>query len=394
MNKNFTLEDLLMTIDKQASDSEESKKEEKKEESKKSEESSEKKEESKKGEESSEKKEGKDEGQEKSASDAGAALAKEVFEKVASIKTTQKGNEMNKQASVAGKALADAILTKLASAGDMNTSNGVNPGVAVSKIVADNAAMVAQDDSKIQAIPGTDGAGNGGSVNQIFDAIVQDAMSEGATAYNQVNTGGASAGEGKANQQGAMSTAVGVDDSQEKMAAVITLCENGVDFDTAVDMVKEAEQAILIEEDAHVKQAAVGELVAQGFDFETAVELIKEANTATEFGKRVASKGKDLAEKAIAAGKGVAEGAKGTINAIKAEGTGNYAKRYAANAKDHMMAHKGAYAAGAAGVGALGLGAAAMREKKAAFEALVDAGVDFEKAAELVAAKSQEIYGC
>lgn len=365
MTKSFTLEDLLTTIEKQASEADESK--EKKEVDSKSGDTSGNDDTSKKESD----KENKEEGQEKSASDAGAALAKEVFEKVASIKTTQKGNEMNKQASVAGKALADAILTKLASAGDMSTDNGVTPGTTPQKNIVDNAAMMAQDDAKIQALPGTDGAGNGGTVNQIFDSIVQDAMSEGATDYNQAN---ASQAEGKANQQGSMSGAVGVDDSQEKMAAVMTLVENGMDFDSAVNLVKEAELAIAVEEDAHTKQAAVSELIAEGFDFDTAVDLVKEAG-------RIDS-AKAAVGKAFGAVKSEAKDLGAAVRGLKT------APRMAGAA---IARNKVAQGVAAAGV--VGGAAAAMREKKAAFEALVDAGVDFEKAAELVAAKSQELYG-
>jgi len=411
-NDNFTLEDLLATIEKQASDAEtEGSAADKKEDAKESE----KKDSGETSEAEAEKaKAKKKEGQEKSASDQGADLAKEILEKVAT--NNKENTEMSKQASVAGKALADAILTKLASAGDVITENGVTPGTVPQKNIVDNAEMKAQDDAKIQAVPGTDGAGNGGSVNQIFDAIVADAMGEGATAYDQTQSTCASAGEGAAVDQG--TTAQGhADESQEKMAAVITLVENGLDFDSAVDLVKEAEEALWIEEDAQIKQAAVSELVGQGFDFETAVDLIKEAGTGATV-KSIATGGRNFGDGQLGAGSrkaglkalpgkvkediaALAEKAKAKSglfsSAIKSEASnlrgavGSLGKspRFAMQSIAGNRIAQAAAAAAAIGGGAYAL----TREKKAAFEALVDAGVDFEKAAELVTTKSMELYG-
>lgn len=434
-NENFTLEDLLATIEKQASDAEtEGSTADKKEDALESR----KKDSGETSEAEAEKaKAEKKEGQEKSASEQGADLAKEILEKVAS--NNKENTKMSKQASVAGKALAYAILTKLASAGDVATENGVTAGTVPQKNIVDNALMVGQDSAKIQAVPGTDGAGNGGSVNQIFDAIVTDAMSEGATAYDQTQSSGASAGEGAAIYQGV--TANGhADESQEKMAAAITLVENGFDFDSAVDLVKEAAEAIEEEEFTMAKQAAVGELIGQGFDFDTAVELVKEASKVSTVGKYV---GKPLAKvnKAIQKATGVDSwagagnkikgkasdayvDAKGTLreegadlaSTLKSIATGKAAEGeyfIARGGKKGFGGHVGAHesgkisrldalghlarnriAQGTAAATAVGGGTYALtREKKAAFEALVDAGVDFEKAAELVAAKSQELYG-
>lgn len=416
MSQSYTLQDLLDTLEKKASDDTELTPEEKAKLEKEKAEADE-----KADGEKSEKSEKKEEGQEKSASEAGADLAKEVFEKVAHL---NKENEMNKQASYAGKALADAILTKLASAGDLNTENGVAPGATPMKIQQDAALLLQQDAAKYQATPGTDGAGNGGSVNQIFDSIVQDAMSEGATAYDQTASAGASGGEGQAVAQGSFLGQNPTDESQEKMAAALTLMENGFDFDQAVALVKEAEEAIWAEEDGQIKQAAVGELMAQGFDFEDAVELIKEAvanpservsvpsstlrgkadrlmyqgqRTAAGVSAQVSSKASQVAGKARSLAADAKNGAGAFAAGVKSEG---------ANLKGAVMGLKNAPrmalrsiagnriaqgAAALAGAGAAGY--ALTREKKAAFDALVDAGVDFEKAASIVAAKSMELYG-
>jgi hypothetical protein len=392
-NENFTLEDLLATIEKQASDAEtEGSKADNKEDSKEALDSR-KKDSGETDEAEAEKaKAEKKEGQEKSASEQGADLAKEILEKVAS--NNKGNNEMSKQASVAGKALADAILTKLASAGDVATENGITPGTVPQKNIVDNAEMDAQATAKIQSLPGTDGAGNGGSVNQIFDAIVADAMGEGATAYDQTQSAGASAGEGAAMDQGA--TANGhADESQEKMAAAITLFENGLDFDTAVDLVKEAAEAIEAEEFDMAKQAAVSELIGQGFDFDSAVELVKEA--VANPSERVSHPNSTIRGKVEqgayqAKQKGKRFGASAKSEAANLKGALGGLKNSPRTAIQSIAGNRIAQAAAAAA--AIGGGAYALtREKKAAFEALVDAGVDFEKAAELVAAKSQELYG-
>lgn len=318
----------------------------------------------------------KDEGQEKSAAHkAGADLAKEVMEKVASRQTAQtqsiKGEEMNKQASDAGKALAQALL-KQANVGDLPTPNGIMPGVVPNKTQVDMAAMRAEHDQVFQATPGTDGAGNGGTINQIFDAIVADAMGRtGAKDDNQ--TGGYAAAEGHVreeqtpNQVGVTGPEGILGEAQEKTAAVAALVESGIDFDDAVDLVKAAAAELDFEHDQQVKQAALEELMDQGIDFDSAVEMVKEAGVT---GSVV--RGFNSAKKAV-------------------PGAAANAKRGAGR---HFAEHKGRYAAGAGGAAAgAAAGYAVGREKKAALDMLVDNGVDFDTAVNLVEAKSYELYG-
>lgn len=222
--------------------------------------------------------EGKDE-QTKEAAAKGASLAKEVMQKVASITLNKVNTEdtMNKQAADAGKALAEALLVKLASVGDQNTSNGIG-GAVPNKTQQDLAAQVAEQDSIIQNQPGTDGNGNGGTINQIFDAIVADAMRQGAAPVDQNGTIGVAKEEGAQvasmtpNQVG---TTGWITAGQEKAAAVSALVEQGHDFEDAVNMVKAAADAIEAEEISQVKQAALSHFIGAGFDFETAVGLVK-----------------------------------------------------------------------------------------------------------------------
>jgi hypothetical protein len=269
---NLTLNDLIQDLEKKASSEEEMKKDDK--DAKKSDEEKE-----GEGVTKDKKDDDKKEGQEKSAAfKSGEDLAKEILEKVASQKTQteqpNKDTEMNKQAADAGKALAQALMTKLAGVGDANTSTGVEGAPVPNKTQRDLATQVAEHNASFQATPGTDGAGNGGTINQIFDAIVADAQARtGAVVSGQTASAPA---EGGINGQ--TPNQVTVDESREKMAAANSLVESGVDFDTAVAMVKAASDELEKEHDAQVKQAALNELVSQGVDFDLAAAIVKQAS--------------------------------------------------------------------------------------------------------------------
>jgi flavin-binding protein dodecin len=219
--------------------------------------------------------------QEKKASDAGAALAREIMEKVASINLD---NGMNKQASTAGQALAQALLkqaqTKKASAGDMITTDGIAPGAVPNKNQVDNAAMESEGAATVKPMLTGDGIKNQGTVNEIFDAMIADALSQGAASTDQVHTTGLSAPEG-AVEDHAVPNQVKVAEEQElqdqieKAAAVSHLVSQGLDFDTAFELVKQAEQEIAYEME---KSAAMEALMDDGISFEDAVELVKQAS--------------------------------------------------------------------------------------------------------------------
>jgi hypothetical protein len=235
--------------------------------------------------EAKEDKDKKAEQEKKAAFKSGSDLAKEIMEKAASIKintNTIKGEDnMNKQASDAGKALAQALL-KQAGVGDVNTSNGIMPGVVPHKSLVDQATQKAEHDEVFQATPGTDGLGNGGTINQIFDAIVADAMSKGVkdgnVSGNTAQAEGASVARQVPNQIGTAGPAALNTDSQEKTAAVHSLVQNGFDFDEAVNLVKQASDALDVEYEGQVKQAAFNELIQRGASFEEAVALVKQAS--------------------------------------------------------------------------------------------------------------------
>lgn len=324
-----------------------------------------------------------DKEQTKEAQAAGADLANQIMQKVASLQISNKETEeMNKQASEAGKALADALLEKLANAGDQNTVNGIPEGVAPTKNQIDAAQQVAEQDSVIKPLPTKDAIGNGGgSINQIFDAIVADAMGQGAASYSQSPSNVVSSSvEGAVVAQGTPNQVA--TESVEKTAAVISLVNSGVDFDDAVDMVKAAAEEIAAEEAEQVKQAAFADLLGRGVDFDLAVALVKSA------GRMDALKGAASAAKKALQTEGVraAVGADNVAFGLKNKDMGIAGRGVKQLAQNRLV--QGGAAAGAAG-GAYALG----REKQAAVSALCEAGVDFDQAIELVQAKSQEIYG-
>jgi len=176
---------------------------------------------------------------------------------------------MNKQAQE-NSSLAAYIMEKLAqefSAEVTTPAAGVNvAGAAVpNKIQEDNAVMTAQGDQKVTGIvPGGDG-----TVNALFETIVAKAIATGAGSDNLV-------GAVPTDPMGVESISHG-DEQVEKAAAVSALCEAGLDFDSAVDLVKQAEEQILSEAWEHEKQAAFGSLIEAGIDFDQAVALIKQA---------------------------------------------------------------------------------------------------------------------
>jgi hypothetical protein len=214
-------------------------------------------------------------GQTKEASAAGAALAREVAEQIASLTL---GNGMNKQASTAGQALAQALL-KRASAGDMTTTDGIAPGAVPNKIQVDNAQTNAEGDASIKPMPTGDGIRNHGTVNQIFDAMIADALAQGAASTDQVHETGVAAAEGGALKavpnQVKVASEVSAEDEIEKAAAVSELVAQGFNFEDAFEMVKQAELEINFELE---KVAAMDALMAEGVDFDQAVELIKQAS--------------------------------------------------------------------------------------------------------------------
>lgn len=335
-------------------------------------------------------------------------------------KSEKEEENMDKKASLVD--IISAMLEKSAFEGDENTQAGIPAGVVPNKAQVDSAAMVADQTAVNAPTPGTDGNSQGGTVNQILDAIVAKAQSGGAIGDNQVPGGEAYA---SAEMQ---------DENVEKTAAVVALVESGIDFDSAVDLVKQAEEEIKMDSFEVEKQAAFEALIEAGVDFDQATDLVKEAagklgllgkakkalkgaaskignardqarqaagNFAQDAGNRMKGEAGDLKTSL----RGVITGKykRGDTVAIGGNGKplefGTYGKTHRVDrrvAANTLMKNPLAQAAtiGAGGAAVAGGGYAAYQhQKKAAFDALVEDGVDFETAAELVKQASQELYG-
>lgn len=339
----------------------------------------------------------------------GSALANEIMQKVAYAKNPSnlKETQMNKSAQFAGQALAQSLLMKLAGAGDFSTSNGIFEGAMPNKAQIDNAQMVSEQDMTIDPTPTKDEAGDGGgSVNQIFDAIISKAMSQGAASVDQVHGTGISQYEGMIADRTAPGNAgagAGAEEEVEKVAAINALMNTGFDIFSAVDMVKAAEQELMYEQDMQIKQAAMNELLNAGVDFELAAAMVKQAGV-----REMAATAGAAMSRAGAAAKGYAtrgyDGAKGygqrvvadardlpTQAAMLATGSGGTRGAAFRQIAGNRAAQLGAGAV--AGAGLAGGGYALAREKQAAMSGLIEAGVDFDTAVALVAETSQELYG-
>lgn len=285
------------------------------------------------------------------------------------------------------KEMANAILEKIAqTVGEATTTSAaaINvEGAAVpNKIQEDNAAMTAFDDAKVQPLPGADG-----TINNILEAIVAGAKAQGGGSDDLVN------GEGPT--EGSAAIGVKAAEEQEKAAAVSALTAEGMDFDTAVALVKQAEAEILGEAFEQEKQAAFTALVESGINFDQAVELIKQAEEDLKK-KSELDKEAGIADMARSALKGAKVDMKVAGANVKEilKGTGKPGGR--ASAANSLASTTTGKLVGGAVIGTAAYKAKkAIRgqEKKAAFDTLIEAGIDFEDAITLVKAAELDVYG-
>ncbi len=221
-----------------------------------------------------------------------------------------------------------AELVKQANVGDMITTDGIAPGAVANKSQRDLAAMLAESDHTVTPMPTSDEDGPTGTVNQIFDAMVAKMAPLGASADLTSNV---SAAEG---------------------SQVATNVPH------------------------QVKVAALQKLVSEGVDFEKAASIVKEAGVAA-MAKSLAGGAKNMAKAAGGKAKAFAHsdtGAKVIGTAVGA-GAGGAALYAAAKPREKKAS------------------ADIFQEKQAALGMLVEQGVSFAEAAALVEAKSVELYG-
>lgn len=342
------------------------------------------------------------------ASDAAAELEKTL---------TKQANETEVKTPMAtpqekGHAIADSILSLVKQAMD-----GLAPTAPENRLISETAAQVAHSTAGLAE---TD---RSGTMTEVLQSLVANSAANGAVRDEALAENAAGSTDETAGEAENMASSDGEDldaedaDEVEKVAAVVTLVDNGFDFDTAVEMVKQAAAEIEEEEFEQVKIAAVNALMDEGIDLESAVALVKEASKIDGAKKAIgaaAKKAKGAASEAGEKAKGLFDvkgrfadatvdaGFKSEVSKAKRDiakahlipgQKGNAVKGLKEDAAHvgRMAAYYGKAGAKAAGpaaavAGGVGVGAyAATREKKAAaIEALTGAGYTVAEALELL----------
>lgn len=210
------------------------------------------------------------------AATSAATELEELLTKSAGVDTelnpTEEQTQMNKQAQETGKAIADALIANL-----VKQANAV---------VEDSTGMVVQQMSQQAPTPRegatvTDtlkgllirGVQAGGATEELDDEVGPDeAAAQGAVAGGTPTTPPA-APNGTA--MGSVGEGGYASDEHEKAAAVACLVDYGVNFEDAVNLVKQAEEEMAHETIEMAKVAAVNELMGAGVDFDRAIAMIQ-----------------------------------------------------------------------------------------------------------------------
>lgn len=287
-----------------------------------------------------------EQGLKKEASDAaGSESAADQLQTLLTKQASEVNGEtpnMSKE-NVLGTSIAEAILAQI---GGMNKQ-------AENMVQADLNKAEAFDEKRDQLTPR-----EGKTITEVAKALLERGAAEGGVQEPGFDE---AAAEGKEQYEG---TPIASNLSKEASEAINALVGEGVSFDEAVELVKEASEILTVELE---KVAAFEALVAEGVNFEDAAELVKQAS-AQMFGGAEEEEYSDL-EKSAAVAQLVSEGmdfdeaaelvkeAAATTVAIR-KGTELAVRK----AKGLSTAAKAAIGAGAAG--AIGAGAYAANRKK------------------------------
>lgn len=221
----------------------------------------------------------------------------------------QANEETPEMSAQKGRNIAAGVLALVKKAMDAEVAAEAGPN----NVIAETDAMAASSTAGQQAIP------KDGTITQTLQAMLQTGLASGAVGPDQLYLNSIAAGQDEGNSpigltssDGRQINAIPAGGSMsvevEKTAALVHLVDNGVDFDTAVNLIKQAETQINAEDFEQEKIAAVNGLMSQGYDIETAVALVKQAAAADSRVYSAAKRGVDYFR-----GKGTAayEGAKG-----------------------------------------------------------------------------------
>lgn len=291
-------------------------------------------------------------------------------------------NEVNLEMSNAnekGRAIAESVLALVKKA--MDGSAGGN------QVVNQTSAQISHSSAGLVETPR-----EGASITQTLQGLVANGIANGAVRPDaldeHLDRGGDEGNAGQAGMASSDGHSVDAlpeqdDDEVEKTAALITLVDQGVDFDTAVSLIKQAEQEIFAEEFEHTKQAAVAALLDEGWNIESAVQLVKVAMDVDS----------DQVKQAMYGGmRGVVGGAQAVGNAI-----GNAPRAIGGAGHDGLEAPRGVAAVGAAASKLKGSvdahAVAAGQDARALFSANKGIGPASRKAAALGLAKNPLVLG-
>lgn len=207
------------------------------------------------------------------SSEAGKSLEELLVksaETSAELSNDEETTDMNKQAQEQGKALADLLIGNL-----IKQANEVV--MATDQMVAEQMSQQAATPREGATVSDTlkglilRGVQNGAATEEASDDVGADRVQAEDASAQAAKTPTTPA----AAPNGTALGSVGEGEEVEKAAAVMHLVSEGFDFDHAVDLVKQAEEAIAGETIEMAKMAAAQELVGAGFSVAEAVELVE-----------------------------------------------------------------------------------------------------------------------
>lgn len=172
----------------------------------------------------------------------------------------------------------NSVLTKKASAPSTSIGENTNMATDITKsilalikqaetgnnVIDETDEMVADDDARDELTP-VDGL----TITETARALAQRAAAAGAEVIGEQED--EADAEGEAQLDGYDPEPSDLD----KEAALHELVASGIDFDEAIDLVKQASELITM---GMQKSAAVSNLMADGYDFEDAAQLVKQAS--------------------------------------------------------------------------------------------------------------------
>ena len=228
---------------------------------------------------------------------------------------TKQANEVSPTMSPSqkGHAMANQVMQLIKQAVDLGEMNAA--GAAGNNVINETTSIAGMSTAGQQMQP------LNGNPNQVLQATLAQALASGAVHPDQLDLNVLHQGMDEGNGQMPIQDMAGnydmnavpsaqAQDNIEKVAAVATLIDNGIDFEDAVIMVKQAEESILADEHEMIKRAAVNEMCQAGYSIEDAVYLVKQASaidTAKNAGSMVGGMAKSVGGSIADAGRGAGQ---------------------------------------------------------------------------------------